>query len=637
GKTYPSGYYGPDLYHYMWMDLGAYGLDAVEDTLVATSVTYRIQGYDKNGEILAIGKDAVGETTGNSLTYSLSANGLVVKPESVQGERPASGELQLAYADFLSAYGAFTRAMNAYNREAQNLADEWKLLQIQATAASAYGKVAAEVYDKSGLRHYIVKLANEKKSLVAINAALRQLDVSLGTNGEIQGNIGLATTLATDTIKETLNAVLLGFNIALQAVKSGLEGDIANCEEQISLLNLELSSASFDYSVVVSRVGGWEKLISSVETANSALATVKETLQALQASQERVSKLVQQGRGILETRELTRQQAVNNIAKMRYCDTFFRKLRNETLSKYESAFSLARQYAFLAAKAYAYETGSAMDAGAAGGDLLRQIAGARALGETDGAGNPIVSDNGDAGLAGALAKLDENWKHAKTQLGINNPQPYATWFSLRHGLFRILSDASGDDAWQTELAKYWRDDIRTDAEFVRYCQPFVSQFGLADQEPGLVIPFETTIDFAKNLFGKDLAFDDAQFDSSWYATKISAAGVWFEGYNEKRAGYTGASAFSTTPNVYLVPVGTDKMREPGSDGETVTAFNVVDQTVPVPYALTAGEIAEANRLPLYTDGEFGGVDAVTRIRRHPSFRAYYGATGAAPSDAQLDA
>ena len=46
-------------------------------------------------------------------------------------------------------------------------------------------------------------------------------------------------------------------------------------------------------------------------------------------------------------------------------------------------------------------------------------------------------------------------------------------------------------------------------------------------------------------------------------TKISAAGVWFEGYNEKRAGYTGASAFSTTPNVYLVPVGTDKMREPG--------------------------------------------------------------------------
>ena len=114
-----------------------------------------------------------------------------------------------------------------------------------------------------------------------------------------------------------------------------------------------------------------------------------------------------------------------------------------------------------------------MDAGAAGGDLLRLIAGARALGETDGAGNPIVSDNDDAGLAGALAKLDENWKHAKTQLGINNPQPYATWFSLRHGLFRILPNELGDNVSEstTQIGStqyvrdnaFWelRDDIGT--------------------------------------------------------------------------------------------------------------------------------------------------------------------------------
>ena len=638
GKTYPSDYYGPDLYHYMWMDLGAYGFASVEDTKIVTNVSYRIAGYNGNGEIEAIGDSSVVGSATNVLSYSLSANGLVAKPESIRGERPASGELQLAYADFLAAYSAFTRAHNAYVRKAQNMTDEWKLLKAQADAAAVYGKVADKVYgDDDGLKTYIKKLADEKKSLVAMEAALKVLSMQAEDNRSYVGVLGLSVSAVQDGVKLACSIATGVLNGVLTGVKSGLEGDIANCEEEISLLNRELSSASHDYSVIVSRVGGWETLISSVETVNSAIGEVSSALIALQSAQERISQLVQQGRAILETRELERQQAVNNIAKMRYNDTFFRKLRNETLSKYESAFSLARQYAFLAAKAYAYETGSAMDAGAAGGDLLRQIAGARALGETDGAGNPIVSDNGDAGLAGALAKLDENWKHAKTQLGINNPQPYATWFSLRHGLFRILSDASGDDAWQTELAKYWRDDIRTDAEFVRYCQPFVSQFGLADQEPGLVIPFETTIDFAKNLFGKDLAFDDAQFDSSWYATKISAAGVWFEGYNEKRAGYTGASAFSTTPNVYLVPVGTDKMREPGSDGETVTAFNVVDQTVPVPYALTAGEIAEANRLPLYTDGEFGGVDAVTRIRRHPSFRAYYGATGAAPSDAQLDA
>ena len=640
GKTYPSDYYGPDLYHYMWMDTAAYGLTSVEDTIVQTNIFYKINGYLKNDDVQAITSAAIVSDTTKILCYSLSANGVVVKPDSIKGERPASGEIQLAYADFLSAYSAFTRAISSYQRQRDNMQAEWDLLKAQAQAASKLMSTSDKVYgDDNGLKHYINKLSNEKKSLVAANAVLRQLDVSLtaGPEGKIQGNIGLATTFAADAVKTVGVIPLLIANLATQVVKSGLEGDIANSEKNISLLNREMSSASQTYSYVVGRVGGWEKLISSVQNVNSSLGSVSTALTALQSAQEKVSQVIQKGRGIMETRELVRQQAVNNIAKMRYNDTFFRKLRNEALTKYESAFRIAQIYAFLAAKAYAYETGSSFAPGTPGEELLRQIVGARSLGEVDGDGNPIDGGVGDSGLAGALAKLDANWATAKTQLGINNPQSYASWFSLRHGLFRILPNELGDNAWQKELAKYWCDDIRNNSEFVRYCQPFVSQFGLADSEPGLIIPFETTIDFAKNLFGKDLAFEDAQFDSSWYATKISAAGVWFEGYNEKRAGYTGASAFSTTPNVYLVPVGIDKMREPGSDGETVSEFTVVDQTVPVPHALSAAEVAEANRLPLYTDGEFGGADAVTRIRRHPSFRAYFGDTGEQPNDTALDA
>ena len=640
GKTYPSDYYGPDLYHYMWMDTAAYGLTSVEDTIIQTNIFYKINGYLKNDDVQAITSAAIVSDTTKILCYSLSANGVVVKPDSIKGERPASGEIQLAYADFLSAYSAFTRAISSYQRQRDNMQAEWNLLNAQAQAASKLMLTSDKVYgDDNGLKHYINKLSNEKKSLVAANAVLRQLDVSLtaGPEGKIQGNIGLATTFAADAVKTVGVIPLLIANLATQVVKSGLEGDIANSEKNISLLNREMSSASQTYSYVVGRVGGWEKLISSVQNVNSSLGSVSTALTALQSAQEKVSQVIQKGRGIMETRELVRQQAVNNIAKMRYNDTFFRKLRNEALTKYESAFRIAQIYAFLAAKAYAYETGSSFVPGTPGEELLRQIVGARSLGEVDGDGNPIDGGVGDSGLAGALAKLDANWATAKTQLGINNPQSYASWFSLRHGLFRILPNELGDNAWQKELAKYWCDDIRNNSEFVRYCQPFVSQFGLADSEPGLIIPFETTIDFAKNLFGKDLAFEDAQFDSSWYATKISAAGVWFEGYNEKRAGYTGASAFSTTPNVYLVPVGIDKMREPGSDGETVSEFTVVDQTVPVPHALSAAEVAEANRLPLYTDGEFGGADAVTRIRRHPSFRAYFGVTGEQPNDTALDA
>ena len=641
GKTYPSGYYGPDLYHYMWMDLGAYGLDAVEDTLVQTNISFAITGYNTDGSIQAVSASNVVAETKGVLEFSLSANGLVVKPETIRGERPAAGELQLAYADFLRAYGSLRDAIGAYDRKSDAFEVECSLALAQAAGASALGGVVSGVYGDSdgegSLQKTYRSLRDTKISLAFFKMAKELTNYALDSNDDVTGNIGLSTTIVHDGRIVVENLLGLVANIAQSALVMSLECGVYDVEKQISDLQTELAKADREYSTITGRIGNWERLLNAIDSLASAIGVVNASLRELQATQEKISSVVQQGLALQEGRELQRQQAVNNIAKMRYNDTFFRKLRNETLSKYESAFSLARQYAFLAAKAYAYETGSAMDAGAAGGDLLRQIAGSRALGATDGAGNPIVSAFGDAGLAGALAKLDANWATAKTQLGINNPQPYATWFSLRHGLFRILSDASGDDAWRRELAKYWCDDIRANGEFVRHCLPFVSQFGLADKEPGLIIPFETTIDFAKNLFGRDLAFDDAQFDSSWYATKISAAGVWFEGYNEKRAGYTGASAFSTTPNVYLVPVGTDKMREPGSDGETVAAFNVVDQTVPVPYALTAGEIAEANRLPLYTDGEFGGVDAVTRIRRHPSFRAYYGATGAAPSDAQLDA
>ena len=93
--------------------------------------------------------------------------------------------------------------------------------------------------------------------------------------------------------------------------------------------------------------------------------------------------------------------------------------------------------------------------------------------------------------------------------------------------------------------------------FKRYCQPFHSQYGLKDQEPGLIIPFTTTIDFAKNFFGNDLAGGDSAYDSTWYATKIAAAGLWFDDYNAKVEGYTGSPLLSTTPVAYLVPIGTD--------------------------------------------------------------------------------
>ena len=639
GKTYPQDYYGPDLYHYMWMNnLSDFGLTSVEDTMVATTLVYKVASYRKEDGTI---KDFVEESAPADadsvgvLTYSLSANGVVVKGGEIRGERPASGELQQAYADFLCTYAAVQGALAGYQLSVEKLQNEQNIAWAKWTALKARRGVLEDVYwgdDESDLEHQIERLENLKiaqaqfENLIGFNALFS------GTDLWPIGVVGLATSSPGDAAKagkSVLNAIVGG---VLYATKDVLDSDLANAEEQISKLQRDVAEADAQYSVAADTAGLWKDVIDACDAHLTAIGDLKEKWRAMNEAQLKVSALVQKGRGISEGLELKRQQAVNNISKMRYNDMFFRKLRNDALAKYDAAFDLAKKYAFLAAKAYGYETGSMPE------ELVRTILAARTLGETDGNGKPIVSGNGDAGLAGALAKMDANWDNLKTQLGINSPQPYATWFSLRHELFRILRGKLGDEAWKTELAKHWVDDIRANPDFLRHCQPFASQFGLADREPGLVFTFETTVDFALNLFGRPLAYDDSQFDSSWYATKIASAGVWFENYNARAADYSGQeSAFAATPNVYLVPVGTDLMRVPGSDGAEIAGFDVVDQTVPVPYPVTAAEIAEANWLPSYLKGEFGGVDAVTRIRRHPSFRASYGPEGSQPSDAQLDA
>ena len=65
------------------------------------------------------------------------------------------------------------------------------------------------------------------------------------------------------------------------------------------------------------------------------------------------------------------------------------------------------------------------------------------------------------------------------------------------------------------------------------------------------------------------------------------------------------------------------------------SWRVVDQTIPAPYAIGSTQLDDPDWTPLY-DGGTGGNDLGARIRRHPSFRAYYGKAGDEPSDDSLD-
>jgi hypothetical protein len=289
-------------------------------------------------------------------------------------------------------------------------------------------------------------------------------------------------------------------------------------------------------------------------------------------------------------------------------------MRNDELQRYNEAFELAAKYTFLAAKAYDYETGMLQSdsSNAAGSEFMEQIVRARALGRFTSDGQPLGGGSaGDPGLADILFRMEENWSVLKSRLGFNNAQNDLDAFSLRKDLCRIVND--DDEAWKTRLANYWVDDLRTHPAFQQLCQPFNP---MKATEPGFAIPFRTVIASRKDLFGNDLDGGSTAYSSTYFATKLRGVGVWIEGANA-------GTALPKRPEVYLVPTGLDYMRVPISSGSATSAtraWQVVDQVLPVPYALADSdwEATDWSALKdIYSN-------ALCVQRRHPAIRANVG-------------
>lgn len=360
-----------------------------------------------------------------------------------------------------------------------------------------------------------------------------------------------------------------------------------------------------------------EKLIQEVNEASKALDVANA---ALINAQESYLTVLAEGEQVLSKREALRKQAVNRIAASRYQDMAFRTFRNDALAKYGNAFDFAKKYTYLATKAYDYETALGLGVAYSSDPIFREIIGARNLGFVKEGQAQLGGLHGDGGLADVLARLKANWLVLKGRLGINNAEHEQNWLSLRSECFRIRPEGTeAQTAWQNKLSSFQVDNLLDYPEFRRYCLPFESTAGLRPEEPGLVIPFSTTIDFARNVFGWPLAGNDHAFDSSHYATKISKLGIKFIGYNNTT---NTAVALANEPRVYLIPVGNDVMRSPGSDGGDVLAYNVVDQVVPVPFPLGTSSLDEPDWTSIY-DAYTGNGDPLATIRRYPSLRAYH--------------
>ena len=320
---------------------------------------------------------------------------------------------------------------------------------------------------------------------------------------------------------------------------------------------------------------------------------------------------VERGQQLLEQRALWRQQVSNNATEQRYLDMYNRVQRNLALTKYTTAFDTAQRYVWELAKVYDYETGLLSSDPQAGRKFLADIIATRSLGQE---GVSINSATTDGGLYDIVNRMKANWDVLKPRLGINNPDKPAKWFSLRRELFRIKPGAEGDAAWRKELAKYRVDNILTDPDFLRHCQPPASQNAVVRREPGYIIPFSTSINNAENFFGKTLQFGDGQFSSSDYATKIDAVGVNLVGLDQLEGGE------DAEPNIYLVPVGLDYMRSPAGTQRALLSWNVVDQVLPLPYTVGSDELDATDWISTFS-GLDGTSDSTATIRRHSTLRA----------------
>ena len=618
GKTYAQGYEGPDLINYMYMDLEEFGLSEIPDSDASSMsvLRYSVPDWALSSFIVNyVNKDST------LFSYSIRPDGLVQKPSDVTGTRSTQGEIQQAYADFLTAYREFEQALYWYDLYVSRVSDE--AASAEASLVFAQVKLAANeavnIADKVAATSRLVIQQTYDAADYAIQLATMSRSLGLDAVPQITGagmtvNFDPSAVAAAAMLPATLPALSALYTARYTAKTSMNSADYASSWAE-TIKNAILMVGEFNES----RTAIWDRLESFVDKQVEAADKVEQAYMKLVSARENIKVVQEKGLSLLEEREAYRARAVNKLTKMRYNDMFFRQVRDQQLERYEQAFLLAQKYVFLAAQVYDYETGLLSSDPEAGDAFRAEIVGARTIGEMNGDEPMLAGSSSAPGLSDILARLEANWLVLKPRLGINNPQTDTTWFSLRHELFRIAGGEDGDRAWRNMLASCWVDDLSSVSGFTSLCEPFGSSNTAA--EPGLVIEFSSDITFAKNFFGLDLSGGDSAYDPTYFSTKIAGAGVRFDGYNLNSDGTAASPApLSRTPSVYLVPMGADRMRVPGKDKSEVLDYNILDQVVPVPFTVGSSHLDDPDWSPTYT-GSTGGADIASRIRRYPSFRA----------------
>jgi ELWxxDGT repeat protein len=608
GKTYPQGYDGPDYYHFDYVDLTAL-LGVVRD-VEETNIAVMVNQVTPAGAIVKV-------ETNVTVHFTTEGDFWRVKPTDWTAPRRAPGEIQLARGELIQAVGRYVRAMVEYDNLVQQISDQAFLLQEQYRVNDTEIVILNETKQtQENLNRTISRLRTTQAVLrkLATLAPAKANSIADGIPKVIGTIAGMAAGFISDlfgsarTASKTVGVTLSDFMLAAADVLSSIEQNKQQAKEIVSLeSNIRITSLKSDFA----NLQALKQLEQLVRSEASALIGLYTEIESIQQMAGRYQSAVQKAKRIEAERLRFRKQVAAQIQDYRYKDMAFRIFRNDALQKYRAQFDMAARYAYLAARAYEYETCLADEGwGEWGADsLLTKIVKARTIGYfVDGVPEWSLYDGG---LAEPLADMYWNWFVLEPQLGFSNPQTETGRFSLRQELFRVRPGSTGDETWREMLDLCTVENILAVPEFRRFCIPFNPHL---DVEPGIVIDFPTTVNFGFNYFGWQAGGGDNSYDSANFATKIRSAGVWFGNYNNIQGG-----GLLNTPRIYLVPVGADILRTPTGDRGDILQFQVLDQVLPLPVPVSGWALDSQAYVPMQ-DGVWEDFGA---IRRHGSFRAYH--------------
>ncbi len=638
GGTYPVGYTGADLYHYMYVDVPALSgtsLDLDTNNLQVAKIN-EFTGYlgaGKNGigffntgPVGTLREDVkadciqfpmaegcpLGDTDPEELleveyvTIDSPDYGLwFTKPSSWTGDRRAPGKLQQILHQMFMARIALKQTMLEYDNLRLELVD-----QIDGVRA-VFNTQLGNLHVAQSQRRELQALTATSQLMINGAIAARRVGEFIGTSFSntaecIPKSIIVGLAAGGDAFSGARCAVGIGGSVGQFVADTVADGmDIAGnaidaSKEDVTELNGIKTMINDANLEMYNTAGEIDAILRQEPVLRAELFARTEAIKQLQGD---YLATLADGLRVYDQMVSFRRTGAADVQEYRYKDMAFRIFRNDALQKYRASFDLAARYVYLAATAYDYETNLLGSNSKAGQGFLTKIVKHRSLGQLLN-GEPMA---GSPGLADTMAQLAQNFGVLKGQMGFNAPNEELNHFSLRHELFRIPEGAEGDAQWQRKLEAARVSDLWQVPEFRRMARPFAPQS--AGPQPGLVLEFSTNVTYGLNFFGWDLGPGDSTYDSSRFATRIHSVGAAFGNY--------ASLPLANDPRVYLMPAGADVLRAPDPNIFTVRDWMVMDQVIPIPFPVGAQDMQRYDWTPGQTLD-----DSSVAVRRYPQMRAY---------------